>query len=396
MVLRLGLLINPIAGIGGPAALKGSDAVALDAAEAGYGPVAAAKATRFLQRLKERAGAQDVRIFAAPGVLGSGVAREAGWKVGTLGPDKMLDDPFATDPMDTQDAARDAVSAEMDLLVFVGGDGTARDVARAIGTSLPILGVPAGVKMFSECFAETPEAAADLVAELAAPPFDEGMPLDTVEADVLDLDEEAYRRGEMRVVHHDQVRVPRSPRIQSAKCPACPPEGLETAVAEVLHRMEDEPDGLYVIASGSTTLALKQALGIEGTLIGVDVVTGEREGGAVVWRLVAADADAHRLDALVKEAGDAGRAIALVVSPIGGQGFVLGRGTGQITPAVVRAALPDRLWVVATQGKLDTIENGRLRVDTGDPILDQEFPRFLRVVTGVGREKLLRVSAESA
>lgn len=396
MVLRLGLLVNPIAGIGGPAALKGSDDVAEQAAEAGYPPSAPDKATRFLRRLRERAGAGDVRIFAAPGVLGSGIARAASWKVGTLGADLLLDDPFATDATDSEDAAREALAAEMDLLVFVGGDGTARDIARAIGTGLPVLGIPAGVKMFSECFAETPEAAADLVAELAAPPFDEGTPLDTVVADVLDLDEEAYRAGEMRVRHHAALAVPRSPRVQSGKCPACPQEGLAGAVGEIVARMGSAPEALYVIASGSTTLALTQALGIDGTLIGVDVVTGHPDADGIRWEAVAHDADAHRLEALVQEAEAAGRRVVLVVSPIGGQGFILGRGTGQITPSVVRAALPDRLWILATSGKLGTLQDGRLRVDSGDPSLDEAFPAYLRVVTGAAHERLLPVRPAAA
>lgn len=391
MVLRLGLIVNPVAGIGGPAALKGSDGVVDDAIARGYAPTAAAKATRFLTRLKARAGPTDIRIFAAPGVMGGGIARDAGWKVGTLGAETMTNDALSTDAYDTEEACRYALDAEMDLIVFIGGDGTARDVARVVGTERPILGVPAGVKMFSECFAETPEAAADLVAELARQP--DGTPIETENADILDLDEDAYRAGEMKVLHHDAARVPRSPRIQNAKCPACPPAGLDGAIGEVRLRMQDEPNGLYILGSGSTMYALKQSLGLDGALIGIDVVTAQDpEADDVDWWELAKDADARRIDELVREAGETGRKVTIIVSPIGGQGFVVGRGTGQLSPQTIRATLPDRFWVVATPGKLDSIEAGTLRVDTGDPELDETFPSFVRVIVGLEREKMVRVA----
>lgn len=383
MVLRLGFIVNPVAGIGGPAAFKGSDERALDAAEKGYAPTAPRRAERFLRRLKEVHKPASIRIFSAPGVLGADEARAAGWKVGTLGADMGLHDPFSTDAEHTRQAAESAIGAEMDLIVFVGGDGTARDVAQTVSDAIPILGVPAGVKMFSECFSETPEEAAILVSELARG-FAEGDRLDTVPAEVLDLDEDAYRAGKVEVRHHASAAIPRSPRIQSAKCPTCPQDGLEEAVGEVRLRMEEEPEGLYLLASGSTTGALKSALSIEGTLIGVDAVTGNGDG----WRVVEADADATTLERLVEEWGGP---VTLVVSPIGGQGFVIGRGTGQVTPSVLRAVLPDRLWVLATIGKLGTLEDGFLHADTGDERLDREFPDHLRVVVGLGRERMMKV-----
>lgn len=393
MVLRLGFIVNPVAGIGGPAALKGSDGQVDAALARGYEPTAAAKATRFLRRLKERAGPTSIRIFAAPGVMGTGIARDVGWKVGTLGAETMMSDPFATEALDTEEACRYALEAEMDLIVFVGGDGTARDVASVLAMERPMLGVPAGVKMFSDCFAETPEAAADLVADIARAPFAEGDAIECLEADVMDLDEEAYRDGRMDVRHHGAARVPRSPRVQAAKCPACPVDGLEGAVGEVRLRMSEDPSGLFILGSGSTLAALKTSLGIQGTLIGVDLVTGTPAGtnDEPAWETVALDADADTIDALVAKALAEARSVTLVLSPIGGQGFIIGRGTGQLSPAVVRAALPERIWVVSAAGKLDTIGSGTLRVDTGDPALDEAFPRFLRVVVGVERERMVKV-----
>lgn len=387
MVLRIGFVVNPLAGIGGPAGLKGSDDVAEEAAERGYEPTAHEKARRFLVRLKKQARPGSVRIFAAPGVLGESVTRETGWKTGSLGAESFDEDPFATDAVDTKRAAVAAVELEMDMVVFVGGDGTARDVAEAVGERIAVLGVPAGVKMFSECFCETPEASADLIAELAAS-HAEGDVVPTRAGDLLDLDEEGYREGRVEPMPQGVVRVPSSPRIMAAKCSVPTGNESEQAAAGVLERMEEQPGRLYVLGSGSTVMALKRLLGVEGSLIGLDLVTGTDEG----WRLVDKDVDAHRLEQAVGQAEKDGQEVVLVVAPIGGQGFVIGRGTGPLTPRVVQAALPDGVWVVATKEKLASLRDKLLHVDTGDPELDREFPSFLRVTTAPGQQAMARVA----
>ncbi len=386
MVLRFGFVVNPVAGIGGPAGLKGSDDVASQAAEQGYEPTAHKQAQRFLVRLKRQARGGSLRIFAAPGVLGESVTKNAGWKTGSLGAESFDEDPFATDAEDTKRAAVAAVELEMDLLVFVGGDGTARDVAQAVGEKIPVLGVPAGVKMFSECFTEAPEHAADLLAELAAG-FQEGDVLETVGGDLLDLDEQAYREGRVQPRPTGVLRVPRSPRIMAAKCPVTAAgSDVAGAAGAVVQQMEENADALFVLGSGSTLMAVKNALGVEGSLIGIDVV--KRDETLEKWQTVARDLDAHGLESIVAEHPR----VVLVLAPMGGQGFVIGRGTGPLSSTVVRAAIPDDVWVVATREKLASLRDGVLYVDTGDPRLDQEFPRHLRVTTTPGQQKLMRVA----
>lgn len=392
MVLRIGFVVNPLAGIGGPAGLKGSDAVADEAVERGYEPTAHEKARRFLQRLKQQARPGSVRIFAAPGVLGEMSAKDTGWKTGSLGAESFDEDPFATDAEDTKRAAIAAVELEMDMVVFVGGDGTARDVAQAVGERIAVLGVPAGVKMFSECFCETPEASADLLAELAAS-HAEGDVVQTKGGDLLDLDEAGYREGRVEPMPCGIVRVPSSPRIVAAKCSVPTGNETERAAAGMLEEMEVHRDRLYVLGSGSTLMALKRHLGIEGSLIGVEVVTGSGNGA---WRLVVKDADAHRLEEVVEQATKNDQEVVLVLAPIGGQGFVIGRGTGPVTPNVVKAALPDGIRVVASRDKIATLRDKMLHVDTGDPALDRQFPAFLRVITAPGQQAVTRVGKASA
>ncbi|HWH08774.1 MAG TPA: NAD(+)/NADH kinase, partial [Candidatus Thermoplasmatota archaeon] len=277
-------------------------------------------------------------------------------------------DPSA--PEDTREAARALAAAGVDVLVFVGGDGTAADVAAGLaGREVPTLGIPAGVKMYSACFADTPEAAAQVVET-----FDATQP-----HEVLDIDEEAFRRGELRVALKGQLLVPAHARVQAGKSAGdddeVEAESLGRAVAERL-----EAGHAYVLGAGGTMMEVKRALGVDGTLLGLDVVWMDEEARPHLVRK-----DATERDLLELPMG-----FEVVLSPIGAQGFFLGRGNLPLTPAVLsRLAIPEDVHVVATPWKL--LHTPALKVDTGDPALDARFPRFLPVVTGYGQTKLMRV-----
>jgi predicted polyphosphate/ATP-dependent NAD kinase len=278
---------------------------------------------------------------------------------------------------DTRAACAASIATGARAIVFCGGDGTARDVQAAVGDRCPVLGVPVGVKMFSGVFALSPEAAAEVLllhllgrAELG-------------DGEVADVDEEAYRRGELRVRLHGRLRILRAPMlIQSMKSASIVPEegDYQEAIAKYIVELVREREGtMAILGAGTTVEAIAGALGVPKTPLGVDAVLD--------GRVVAADAS--EADLLAALGGHAGRAL-IVVSPIGAQGFVLGRGTQQISPAVVAAAGgPGSVLVVGTPHKLAGIAT--LRVDTGDAGLDADLSGWRRIIVGYHEMRMMRV-----
>jgi predicted polyphosphate/ATP-dependent NAD kinase len=358
---RIGLVVNPVAGLGGAVGLKGTDHKAAEALALGAKERAHPRAVAFLRALDGEA-----TVLTAAGSMGEAACEEAG--VSAL----VLYAPHEpTTGSDTTAAARALAAAGLDLLVFVGGDGTAADVARGLeGTRVPALGVPAGVKMYSAAFADNPEAAAVVAATFDA----------SEEREVLDIDEDAFRRGELRVALQGTLRVPVHARMQSGKVAG---EDDEVEVETLAHAVVEslEPGHTYVLGAGTTMHAVKRALGVEGTMLGLDVVWLDEEGAPHV--LVK---DAREQDLLTLPQG-----LEVVLSPIGAQGFFLGRGNLPLTPAVLgRMAIPSDVRVVATPWKL--LLTPTLKVDTGDPALDARFPAFLPVLTGHRQTKMMRVA----
>ncbi len=374
--VRLGLVVNPIAGLGGRVGLKGSDGaeVVARAVSLGAAPWAGERARRALERLRSEAAPGSFDLLVAPGPMGEEPARAAG-----VVPAAVVGgiDPSGTTAEDTRRIAGSLVRDHgIDLLLVVGGDGTAGDVLQAVGASARVVGVPAGVKVHSAVFAVSPEAAGSLAAAIAR-----GADVGEAEAEVLDLDEEAYRRGEVAPRLIGYLRVPRRRRLmqtRKAPTPAGEAAALRAIAADVVERME--PGTAYVLGPGTTVRAVAERLGVPKTLVGVDVV---RDG-----ELLAADAAERDLLALVAEGP-----MAIVVTPVGGQGFVLGRGNQQISPAVVRHAGRERLIVVATAWKLASLEGRPLRVDTGDPETDAWLAGHVLVTTGSGERAVYRLEA---
>lgn len=364
----IGLIVNPYAGIGGRVGLKGSDGseVRRRALELGAFAEAPGRAARFVVALA--ALDPTVRLATAGGLMGEAIAREAGLVPLVVGKNRGA----ATDAEDTRRAARAMRDLGVSVIVFVGGDGTARDVLDAVGQGVPVLGVAAGVKMYSAAFAVGPERAAALVAD-----FERGG-VALQEAEVLDLDEEAYRAGRVSPTLHGYLRVPyRRESIQGSKEPS--PAGEEGAArgiaAEVVERMAD--GRAYILGPGTTTRAIAHRLGLAKTLVGVDVI---RDRAVVV-------ADASEADLLRVSDTPA----VVVVAPIGGQGFILGRGNLQISPAVLSRVGVANVLVVATPAKLAGLGGRPLRVDTGDLEVDRSLAGHAHVITGHHELSLYRV-----
>lgn len=361
-MLTFGLLINPVAGLGGSVALKGSDGSDVQALARERGGTArgAGRAARALAALGA-AGAR-VRWLTWGGPMGADALAAAGLDAEVLGTPAAP--PSAAD---TRRAAAALQRAGADLLVFCGGDGTARDLLDTLGTGLPVLGIPSGVKMHSGVFATTPESAGSILRRLV-----EGGLVRAAVAEVRDLDEAALRQGEVRPRFYGELAVPEEGAfLQHTKESGreSEPLALEEIVAEVVERIETEP-GVYVLGPGGTLAAVKEALGMTATLVGVDVFADGRQVGE--------DVDARWLEDYLADAGDA----TLVMSFTRAQGFLLGRGNQQLSPAVLRRIGRDRLWVVGTRTKLLSLDGRPLLVDTDDAELDAELAGLVEVITG--------------
>ncbi len=370
--MKVGLIVNPIAGMGGRVGLKGTDGeAALARARQLRAPQEAP--ARAVQALGVLASAPvGLRILTCSADMGEDEARDAG-----LPPSVIVDPPAGpTTAADTRRAAREMARRGVDLLLFAGGDGTARDILDSAGDAVTALGIPAGVKIHSAVFGSTPrEAGRAALAFLRAGADATRM------AEVMDVDEDAVRRGVASARLHGYLRVPDdTARLQAAKDGGVESgEGavrsLAAAVAAIMR-----PGITYVMGPGSTIAAVMDELGLEATLLGVDVV---RDG-----RLIASDAGERRVLDLV-DGADA----RIVVTVIGGQGHILGRGNQQISPRVVRAVGLDNIIVAATRDKLASIRGRPLRVDTGDPALDSALAGHTRVLTAPGQYAIHPISA---
>ncbi len=369
VIFRLGLIVNPLAGIGGAVGLKGSDGAAIvaEARARGAQPRAHARAVRALRTLLPLA--QQIELHCCAGEMGADAAREAGFAAQLL----PLEVPLQTAAEHTVAAARGLAGLPVDLLLFAGGDGTARDVCSAIGTRIPALGIPAGVKMHSGVYAVSPEAAGEIVQQLVRRD-----PVRVTLAEVRDLDEDAFRAGRVSSRYFGELLVPEESRyVQHVKEGGAAPDAqrLTDIAAEVVEELE--PGELCILGPGTTTFAVKQALGIDGTLLGVDVC---RDGVQL-----ARDAGERELLALLDAHKGPAR---IVVTAIGGQGHVFGRGNQQISAPVIHAVGIGNITIVAAPVKIAALAGRPLLVDTNDAGLDRELRRYLRVITGY-REAIL-------
>ena len=367
---RLGLIVNPIAGIGGRVGLKGSDGAEIQRQALELGAVRRSpdRAIQALRRIEPR---DDLEIVTYPGEMGEDAARTCGFAPTVIG----CIQPGETTAEDTERAARDMLQLNVALLLFAGGDGTARDITNAVGERLPVLGVPAGVKIHSAVFGASPRSAGDLASR-----YLEGSVSRLREAEVMDIDEEGVRRGVVSARLYGYLRIPfRRRLLQGLKTPSSPGEeaAMAAIAADVVTHMED--GWRYVIGPGTTTRAITARLGLSKTLIGVDVVAD--------GRLMAVDVNESQLLDLID-----GRRAKIVVTPIGGQGFIFGRGNQQISPAVIEKVGRENIIVVGTTGKIHRLRGRPLRVDTGDPKVDEMLSGYIRVATGYQEQIVYRVS----
>jgi predicted polyphosphate/ATP-dependent NAD kinase len=370
--MQIGLIINPLAGIGGSVGLKGSDGAEIQqqALALGAQPQSGRRAALALKALLPL---RDLlQLVTPPGAMGADVMRECGFSqlvIGTQPPDSTSAD-------DTIRAAQEMLTRPVDLLLFAGGDGTARDIFTAIGTKIPALGIPAGVKIHSAVFATHPRTAGEIAAA-----FISGERVQIRESEVIDLDEETYRAGTVITRLYGYLRVPDiAQRLQNKKTPTPAGEAVraEAIAAAVTESMQ--PGWLYIVGPGTTTRAIADKLGFPKTLVGVDIYT--REG------VVALDVSAARLLELLEN-----RPAKIIVTPIGGQGFLFGRGNQQISPAVIQKVERENILVISLSEKLNALKGAPFLVDTGDPAVDGMLAGYLPVIVGYKDKVFYRVAS---
>lgn len=369
---RLGLIVNPIAGLGGAVALKGTDGPGItdEALRRGAVPKSGLRAEAFLRGIAE--AGLPCRILCAPGDMGEEAASASGLHYSVIAPFRSGMSGAAK----TGIAARNIRDAGVDLLVFSGGDGTARDIAAAIGDTIPCLGIPAGVKIYSGAFGRTPRAAAKLVVDWLW-----SAKRDTEIGEVVDIDEDALRDGHAAARLHDRLRVPKTQdglqgAKQSVRSDAGALRDLASEVAEKIAGFK----GIVLLGPGGTMAAIAEKVGIDKTLLGVEIV---RNG-----KLVVKDASEDMILAETTK-----EPVLIILSPLGGQGLVLGRGNQQISPEVIRKAGTSALVIVATPEKLASLPRLQLYVDSGDEDIDAEMSGPRRVLTGFRKEMVIELTS---
>jgi predicted polyphosphate/ATP-dependent NAD kinase len=352
---RIGFLINPVAGMGGAVGLKGTDGNVAEARRRGALPHAKSRAGATLELL---AHDKSLEFVTCSGAMGEEALRENGIQAVII----LYQYEGESSAQDTIRAAQIFQKAGVDLILFCGGDGTARDIFDAVGRDVPILGIPAGVKMYSAVFAIDPLTAAELV---------KGFGMKSLrDSEVMDVDEDAYRAGELKTRLHGIARSPYLlGKVQLSKhvFEESDEERAKREIARFIHEIMI-PDVIYILGAGTTTESIAGELGMKKTLLGIDAV---RNGLSV-----AMDIDEKTLWALVDQDVE----VKIILSPIGAQGFILGRGNQQISPRIVRKVGIRNIIVVATPHKLR--ETPILYVDSGDSELDREFGDSFQVVSG--------------
>ncbi|MCS5537451.1 MAG: ATP-NAD kinase family protein [Candidatus Poseidoniaceae archaeon] len=375
--MLVGVLVNPDAGLGGRLGFKGSDGRAKEAREAGAEDRAGPRMNICLERLQvllDQRGA-SVQFLVAGGRMG------ADWIPQGISFQASGDYSGETNDEDTAEVVEEFLRQGVDLILYAGGDGTTRDIVNALGENrTPLVGVPGGVKMHSGCFAATPRAAAEVVNA-----YQSGE-LMLANTEVMDLDEEVYQQGEWRVRMFGEAMTPASPRwMQGAKEQiesASEEETIEGLAEHIKGLNESDSDLLIIWGSGGTLRTLAEMNGISSTLLGIDISIG----GEIHNDLN----EAQILEILGNHEGPR----LLLLSPMGGQGFLIGRGNLQISPAVIRVVGLDDILGIVTPAKLLTLDT--LRIDTGDAELDAEFleRKYVKLLQGYRTTRIMRVAED--
>ncbi len=375
----IAFIINPIAGMGGKVGLKGTDGAGIleKAKKLGAEPVAYDRALKTMKIIFEKK--PDVKWLTCSKDMGEEVLQEVGYKGGedyTV----VYEAPDTTTADDTKNACKKFREMKAEMILFCGGDGTARDINSVIGKGIPMIGIPAGVKMFSAVFGVNPRGASEVVTGFLKGEFD------VEETEIMDIDEESYRKGELHaklfgyaLTPYEMTLVQTSKAVYETMDDEAAKDEIAGYVAEI---MKDEKNTLFILGAGSTIERIGKQLNIEKTLLGVDAVKN--------GKLMAKDVNETELLELLKDEEKA----MIIVGVIGAQGFVFGRGNQQLSPKVIRRVGKENIRIVATPNKMS--QTPRLRVDTGDEELDRILSGYHKVIVGYHEMRMARVEIGGA
>lgn len=358
-MIKAGLIVNPYAGLGGAVGLKGTDGCIREALERGAVPEAPSKALRFLANLAP----ELIFFYTASGKMGEEELEKTPhhYNAVYISPLQDSESPIQSDRNDTINACQEMIKRGVDIILFCGGDGTAQDIYSCTRDLVPILGIPAGVKIYSGVFGTTPEAVADILSDWNGTSLTEG--------EVMDVDEAEYRKGILNTNLFGYAKIPASRIVcQSSKAVSSGNEtrAMVDIASFIIEIMQD--DTLYLLGAGTTTRAIADSLSVQKTLLGIDAIYKKS--------LIAQDLNEsdilHLLDKYSK--------VRIIISPIGAQGFILGRGNQQISSKVIRKTGTDALIVVATEAKIKRTRS--FYIDTGDLNLNNEFGNSIQIICG--------------
>lgn len=365
--MKLGFIVNPIAGMGGKVGLKGTDGkdILEKARSLGALPEAPEKAKKALEALL--ALKDEIEVLTYPGNMGEDEVKEKGFKYKVLGESKA-----EMGPKDTEEAAKKMLDMGVDLILFAGGDGTARNIYNAIDTKLPVIGIPAGVKIHSGVYANHPGSA----GEVALKYLKDKESLEIKEVEVMDIDEDAFREGHLTAKLYGYMKVPFEPDlVQNQKSGGIQGEegALDGISDKIIEQMEDGI--LYIIGSGTSTRPIMDKLGLTNTLLGIDIVKDKQ--------LLASDVNEKEI---LKHIED--NEAKIIVTVIGGQGYVFGRGNQQISSDVIRKVGKSNIKIIATKKKLMSLGEKPLLVDTGNDEVNAMFSGYTMVRTSYTDESM--------
>jgi len=377
---KLGLIINPVAGVGGSVALKGSDGENTPQKAIALGAEFKANQRAHTSLAVLLPYKNQVTIYTVSGSMGEQCAKALGFDVVVVH-ESTENVAGTTSAHDTTNAVNALMENAIDVLLFAGGDGTARDICSMVSSQFPVLGIPAGCKIHSGVYAVTPKAAGRVVEMLINNEL-----VTLADADVMDIDESLFRQGVVKAKRYGEMQIPCELRyVQAVKSGGKETDELvlQDIAAHIIEHMDDE---IYVMGSGSTTAFIMEELGEDNTLLGVDVLQQES--------VIANDVTEPQLWEILQQAQqNSAEPPKLVITLIGGQGHIFGRGNQQLSPRVIKAIGKENIIIVATKTKLSGLNNKPLIIDTGDNDLDQQLSGYFPVITGYKDQVLYPASS---